>query len=42
MDLRKGVWLVPDFSVAAYRGKLKELDGHMRAGRPYLTHSTGT
>ncbi len=38
--LRKCVWWVPDFSVAAYRDKLKELDEHMRAGRPFIAHST--
>ncbi|WP_454812440.1 class I SAM-dependent methyltransferase [Paenarthrobacter nitroguajacolicus] len=38
--LRKCVWWVPDFSVEGYRDKLKELDEQMRAGRPFIAHST--
>lgn len=38
--LRKCVWWVPDFSVAAYEGKLRELDARLRAGSPFVAHST--
>lgn len=38
--LRKCVWWVPDFSVEKYRDKLCELDREMRAGRPFVAHST--
>lgn len=38
--LRKCVWWVPDFSVEGYRDRLKELDEQMRAGRPFIAHST--
>ncbi|HIV59147.1 MAG TPA: class I SAM-dependent methyltransferase [Candidatus Stackebrandtia faecavium] len=38
--LRKCVWWVPGFSVAAYEGKLRELDARMRAGNPFVAHST--
>ena len=33
-------WWVPNFSVAGYRDKLRELDEQMRAGRPCMAHST--
>ncbi len=38
--LRKCVWWVPDFSVPRYRGRLEELDAQMRAGEPFVAHST--
>ncbi|WP_159700464.1 class I SAM-dependent methyltransferase [Arthrobacter sp. 18067] len=38
--LRKCVWWVPDFSAERYLGKLRELDGPMRAGKPFVAHST--
>lgn len=38
--LRKCVWWVPDFSVDRYRDQLVALDKHMRAGDPFVAHST--
>ncbi|WP_420714111.1 methyltransferase domain-containing protein [Gordonia sp. SL306] len=38
--LRKCVWWVPDFSIDAYEDELREMDAHMRAGRPFVAHST--
>jgi hypothetical protein len=38
--LRKCVWWVPDFSVANYEDKLRELDAQMRGGQPFVAHST--
>jgi hypothetical protein len=38
--LRKCVWWVPDFSVGRYRGKLLQLDQHMRNDGPFVAHST--
>ncbi|MEJ6549637.1 methyltransferase domain-containing protein [Corynebacterium sp. USCH3] len=38
--LRKCVWWVPDFSVDRYTDELRELDARMRAGRPFVAHST--
>jgi SAM-dependent methyltransferase len=38
--LRKCVWWVPDFSVAKYDNKLRELDARMRVGDPFVAHST--
>lgn len=38
--LRKCVWWVPDFSAERYVGKLRELDGQMRDGQPFVAHST--
>ncbi|SDX01161.1 Methyltransferase domain-containing protein [Arthrobacter sp. cf158] len=38
--LRKCVWWVPDFTAERYGGKLRELDAQMRAGRPFVAHST--
>jgi len=38
--LRKRIWWVPDFSAERYLDKLAELDEQMRAGRPFIDHST--
>jgi hypothetical protein len=38
--LRKCVWWVPDFSVTKYRRRLLDLDAELRAGRPFVAHST--
>lgn len=38
--LRKCVWWVPDFTVARYDDKLRELDAQLRAGHPFVAHST--
>lgn len=38
--LRKCVWWVPDFSVARYEDKLRELDGQFRSGQSFIAHST--
>ncbi|MBE1878185.1 class I SAM-dependent methyltransferase [Myceligenerans pegani] len=38
--LRKCVWWVPDFTVARYAGKLRELDELLRGGEPFVAHST--
>ncbi len=38
--LRKCIWWVPDFSVDRYEQQLRELDADMRAGRPFVAHST--
>lgn len=38
--LRKCMWWVPDFSAERYLDKLAELDEQMRAGRPFIDHST--
>lgn len=38
--LRRCVWWVPDFSVDRYAGTLRELDARMRAGQPFVAHST--
>ncbi len=38
--LRKCVWWVPEFSVDRYETKLRELDERMRAGEPFVAHST--
>lgn len=38
--LRKCVWWVPDFSVAKYDDTLRALDAGMRAGHPFVAHST--
>lgn len=38
--LRKCVWWVPDFSVARYEGRLRDLDSQLRAGQPFVAHST--
>jgi len=38
--LRKCVWWVPDFSVARYEDRLRELDAQLRDGQPFVAHST--
>jgi SAM-dependent methyltransferase len=38
--LRKCVWWVPDFSVAKYEQRLRDLDTQMRGGLPFIAHST--
>ncbi len=38
--LRKCVWWVPDFSADKYRAALLALDDRMRAGEPFVAHST--
>jgi hypothetical protein len=37
---QKCVWWVPDFTVEAYEGTLRELDAEIRAGRPFVARST--
>lgn len=38
--LRKCVWWVPDFDVASYDARLRQLDGQLRSGEPFVAHST--
>lgn len=38
--LRKCVWWVPDFTVERYEPELRALDAWMRAGQPFVAHST--
>jgi SAM-dependent methyltransferase len=38
--LRKVIWTVPDFSVEAYRDRLRELHEHIQADGPFVAHST--
>jgi SAM-dependent methyltransferase len=38
--LRKCVWWVPDFSIERYEPTLRELDAQLRAGEPFVAHST--
>ena len=38
--LRNCMWWVPDFAAEHYLDKLAELDEQMRAGRPFIAHST--
>ncbi|MEV0437861.1 class I SAM-dependent methyltransferase [Streptomyces spectabilis] len=38
--LRKVVWMVPGFTVDAYRTRLRELDGLIREEGPFVAHST--
>ncbi|BCW60966.1 class I SAM-dependent methyltransferase [Arthrobacter sp. StoSoilB20] len=38
--LRKCVWWVPGFTPEGYEEKLRELDRRMRAGQPFVAHST--
>ncbi|MEQ6899532.1 class I SAM-dependent methyltransferase [Nocardioides sp. YIM 152588] len=38
--LRKCPWWVPDFSVASYDDRLRELDARLRSGQPFVAHST--
>ncbi|MFE6051288.1 methyltransferase domain-containing protein [Kitasatospora sp. NPDC056446] len=37
--LRKVVWMVPGFTVAAHRDRLRELDARIRAEGPFVAHS---
>ncbi|MED7955187.1 class I SAM-dependent methyltransferase [Streptomyces sp. BE303] len=37
--LRKVVWMVPGFTVGAYRDRLRELDARIRAEGPFVAHS---
>ncbi|WP_374021649.1 class I SAM-dependent methyltransferase [Mycobacterium sp. HNNTM2301] len=38
--LRKVIWTVPDFTVAAYRDRLRELHERIQADGPFVAHST--
>ena len=38
--LRKVIWMVPGFTVAAYRGPLRELHDRIVTEGPYVAHST--
>lgn len=38
--LRKVVWTVPDFTVDAYRERLRELHERIEARGPFVTHSS--
>lgn len=38
--LRKCVWWVPDFTATAYERRLRDLDARLRAGEPFVGHST--
>lgn len=38
--LRKCVWWVPGFTVERYGEQLRSLDAQMRAGQPFVAHST--
>lgn len=38
--LRKVVWMVPGFTVAAYRPRLRELHDRIQAEGPFVAHST--
>lgn len=38
--LRKVVWMVPGFTVAQYRERLRELDALMRGAGPFVAHTT--
>ncbi|GLY29324.1 methyltransferase domain-containing protein [Kineosporia sp. NBRC 101731] len=40
--LRKCVWWVPDFSIDRYTPQLRALDASMRAGQPFVAHSSRT
>ncbi|WP_030243830.1 methyltransferase domain-containing protein [Streptomyces sp. NRRL S-350] len=37
--LRKVIWMVPGFTVAAHRDRLRELDERIRADGPFVAHS---
>ncbi|MFD4395903.1 methyltransferase domain-containing protein [Kitasatospora sp. NPDC058478] len=37
--LRKVIWMVPGFTVAAYRDRLRELDALIRTEGPFVAHS---
>ncbi|MCF2530275.1 class I SAM-dependent methyltransferase [Yinghuangia soli] len=38
--LRKVIWMVPGFTVAEYRGKLRELHDRIETEGPFLAHTT--
>lgn len=38
--LRKCVWWVPDFTAARYESQLRGIDEQLRAGQPFVAHST--
>ncbi|MER6995226.1 class I SAM-dependent methyltransferase [Streptomyces sp. NPDC000410] len=38
--LRKVVWMVPGFTVARYRGRLRELHDRIQADGPFVAHTT--
>ena len=38
--LRKCVWWVPDFTVTRHETALRALDAQLRAGEPFVAHST--
>ncbi|MFJ3788771.1 class I SAM-dependent methyltransferase [Kitasatospora sp. NPDC090091] len=38
--LRKVIWMVPGFTVDAYRDRLRELDDRIRAEGPFVAHSS--
>ncbi len=38
--LRKCIWWVPDFTVDRYRDQLLALDAELRAGQPFVAHSS--
>ncbi len=40
--LRKVIWMVPGFTVDAYRERLRELDQRIRAHGPFVAHSART
>lgn len=40
--LRKVIWTVPDFSVARYRSRLRDLHEQIEATGPFVAHSTRT
>ncbi len=37
--LRKMIWMVPGFTVAGYRDRLRELDALIRDEGPFVPHS---
>ncbi len=40
--LRKVVWMVPGFTVAAHRDRLRELHERITADGPFVAHSSRT
>ena len=38
--LRKGIWMVPGFTVAQYRDRLRELDQQIRRDGSFVEHSS--
>lgn len=40
--LRKVIWTVPDFSIARYRSRLRDLHEAIEADGPYVAHATRT